>query len=83
MTLVLRICCQCTAGSYAELAQAIERPQAVRAVALANAANPLLLLTPCHRIIRSNGHLGGFAAGVARKTWLLQHEHWLTSPTDS
>ncbi|MEM1355641.1 MAG: methylated-DNA--[protein]-cysteine S-methyltransferase [Planctomycetota bacterium] len=60
--------------SYAELARRIGSPSAARAVGLANAANPLLLVVPCHRVIASNGGLAGFAAGVRAKRWLLDHE---------
>jgi len=60
--------------SYAELARAIERPRAVRAVGAANARNPLSLIVPCHRVIGSDGSLTGYAGGVERKRWLLAHE---------
>ncbi len=60
--------------SYAELASAIGRPSAVRAVAAANAANPISIVVPCHRVIGSNGALTGYAGGVERKAWLLKHE---------
>lgn len=60
--------------SYAEQASTIGRPSACRAVANANAANQVAIVVPCHRIINSNGALGGYAAGLARKKWLLQHE---------
>lgn len=69
--------------SYAALASQVAvrlgRPfPAVRAVGAALGANPFLLLVPCHRIIRSNGELGGFAAGLSRKRHLLAHERvWL------
>ncbi|MCE3237144.1 MAG: cysteine methyltransferase [Gammaproteobacteria bacterium] len=60
--------------SYAELAKAIGRPTAFRAVAQANATNQLALIVPCHRVINTNGHLGGYASGVIRKEWLIHHE---------
>lgn len=60
--------------SYLSIAKAIENPKAVRAVARANGANPLTLIIPCHRVIQSNGELGGYGGGVARKKWLLSHE---------
>lgn len=60
--------------SYAELAWAIGQPEAVRAVASANAKNPLLIVVPCHRVIGSNGKLTGFSAGIGAKQWLLEHE---------
>jgi methylated-DNA-[protein]-cysteine S-methyltransferase len=64
----------CETRSYAELAAAIGRPSAVRAVAAANAANPISIVVPCHRVIGSNGALTGYAGGVERKAWLLRHE---------
>lgn len=60
--------------SYAEQAKAIHKPTAYRAVANANGMNQLAIIVPCHRIIRSQGELGGYAAGIARKEWLLAHE---------
>ncbi len=60
--------------SYHEQAAWIERPSACRAVANANGANQLAIVIPCHRIIRSNGSLGGYGGGVARKQWLIDHE---------
>ena len=60
--------------SYAELAKAIGRPTAFRAVAQANGANRLALIVPCHRVVYSNGSLGGYAGGVNKKKWLLSHE---------
>jgi AraC family transcriptional regulator of adaptative response/methylated-DNA-[protein]-cysteine methyltransferase len=63
-----------TTISYKELAEKIGRPGAFRAVARANAANRLALIVPCHRVIASNGKLSGYAGGVWRKQWLLEHE---------
>lgn len=60
--------------SYAELAQAIEKPNGYRAVANACGRNPLVLIVPCHRVTGSNGDLGGFSCGIEKKKWLLQHE---------
>lgn len=60
--------------SYAQQAQAIEKPTASRAVANANGANQIAIVIPCHRIINSNGNLGGYGSGIARKQWLLNHE---------
>lgn len=64
--------------SYAQIARAICRPEAVRAVARANATNPIAILVPCHRVIGSDGTLTGYAGGLHRKQWLLEHEstHW-------
>lgn len=61
-------------ASYASLARAVGQPKAVRAVGMANARNPLAIVVPCHRVVRSGGDLCGYAAGVWRKRWLLEHE---------
>lgn len=60
--------------SYAELAQAILKPNAYRAVANACGRNPLVIVVPCHRVTASNGDLGGFSGGIHKKKWLLAHE---------
>jgi methylated-DNA-[protein]-cysteine S-methyltransferase len=60
--------------TYGALAQYIGRPGAVRAVGLANGANPISVVAPCHRVIGANGTLTGYAGGVERKRWLLRHE---------
>jgi len=60
--------------SYAELAERIGRPKAVRAVGLANGANPIGVIVPCHRVIGANGSLTGYGGGIERKRWLLRHE---------
>jgi methylated-DNA-[protein]-cysteine S-methyltransferase len=60
--------------SYGALARRIGRPNAVRAVGLANGANPIGIVVPCHRVIGSDASLTGYAGGVARKRWLLNHE---------
>ena len=60
--------------SYFELARHIERPRAVRAVGSANGRNPISIIVPCHRVVGSGGALTGYAGGVARKKWLLDHE---------
>jgi methylated-DNA-[protein]-cysteine S-methyltransferase len=60
--------------TYRELAEVVRRPRAVRAVGLANARNPVCLAIPCHRVIGSDGHLKGYAGGIWRKRWLLEHE---------
>lgn len=60
--------------SYLDVATAVGRPQAYRAVANANGANQLALIIPCHRVINADGKLGGYGGGVSRKTWLLEHE---------
>jgi methylated-DNA-[protein]-cysteine S-methyltransferase len=63
-----------TTWSYAELARAVGRPSAVRAVAGANARNPVSIVVPCHRVIAADGKLSGYGGGVPRKRWLLTHE---------
>ncbi len=63
-----------TTISYAALAQRIGRPEAVRAVGLANGANPVSIVVPCHRVIGSDGSLTGYGGGIERKRWLLAHE---------
>lgn len=60
--------------SYKEQPLSIGKNKAYRAVAHANAANKLAIIIPCHRIILSNGQLGGYNAGYERKQWLLAHE---------
>jgi methylated-DNA-[protein]-cysteine S-methyltransferase len=60
--------------SYTELAAKAGRPRAVRAAAAACARNPTALFVPCHRVLRSNGSLGGFRWGLPVKRWLLAHE---------
>lgn len=60
--------------SYGELARRIDRSAAVRAVGLANGANPISIVVPCHRVIGSNGSLTGYGGGIERKRWLLAHE---------
>ena len=60
--------------SYAALAQRIGRPSAVRAVGLANGANPISIVVPCHRVIGADGSLTGYGGGIERKRWLLAHE---------
>jgi methylated-DNA-[protein]-cysteine S-methyltransferase len=60
--------------SYGTLAQRIGRPAAVRAVGLANGANPISIVVPCHRVIGANGTLTGYGGGLERKRWLLAHE---------
>lgn len=64
--------------SYADIAVAIGDPKATRAVGTANGSNPIAVLVPCHRVIRSDGTLGGYAGGLDRKRKLLAAEgaHW-------
>ncbi|WP_116771970.1 methylated-DNA--[protein]-cysteine S-methyltransferase [Maribacter litoralis] len=60
--------------SYLELAKLLGDPNATRAAASANARNPLWIVVPCHRVIGSDGSLTGYAGGLHRKQWLLNHE---------
>ena len=60
--------------SYGALAAKLGRPQSVRAVGLANGANPISVVVPCHRVIGADGSLTGYGGGIARKRWLLNHE---------
>jgi methylated-DNA-[protein]-cysteine S-methyltransferase len=61
-------------SSYGELAARLGRPRAVRAVGLANGANPVGVVVPCHRVIGADRSLTGYAGGLERKRWLLGHE---------
>jgi AraC family transcriptional regulator of adaptative response/methylated-DNA-[protein]-cysteine methyltransferase len=60
--------------SYAEIAAAVGKPSAMRAVGRANGDNPLCLIVPCHRVIGADGTLTGYGGGLWRKQWLLDHE---------
>jgi methylated-DNA-[protein]-cysteine S-methyltransferase len=60
--------------SYGDLAIQIGRPTATRAVGLANGANPIAIVVPCHRVIGANASLTGYGGGLERKRWLLEHE---------
>ena len=60
--------------SYLELSKQLGDVKAIRAVANANGKNPLWIITPCHRVIGSDGSLTGYASGLYRKQWLLEHE---------
>ncbi|MFS2225757.1 methylated-DNA--[protein]-cysteine S-methyltransferase [Pantoea sp. B65] len=59
---------------YGEMAAMLGRAGAARAVGAANGSNPISVVVPCHRVIGANGTLTGYAGGVSRKQWLLQHE---------
>lgn len=60
--------------SYGDIARAIGKPKACRAVGMANHANPISIIVPCHRVVGSNGKLTGYGGGLAAKQWLLEHE---------
>jgi methylated-DNA-[protein]-cysteine S-methyltransferase len=60
--------------SYADMAEAVGRPTATRAVGAANGQNPVGVVVPCHRVIGRDGSLTGYGGGLPRKVWLLRHE---------
>ena len=60
--------------SYGSLAARLGMPKAMRAVGLANGANPIGVVVPCHRVIGADGSLTGYGGGLERKRWLLRHE---------
>src|SRR5262245_55331381 len=69
--------------SYGALAVRIGRPGASRAVGLANGANPIAIVVPCHRVIGADASLTGYGGGLERKRWLLAHEQAHCAVTDS
>ena len=60
--------------SYSELAARLGKPMSYRAVGMTNALNPVAIVIPCHRLVGVDGTLTGYAGGLERKRWLLQHE---------
>jgi AraC family transcriptional regulator of adaptative response/methylated-DNA-[protein]-cysteine methyltransferase len=72
-----------TTASYTEIAATLGQPKAVRAVAQACAANKLALIVPCHRVIRSDGGLGGYRWGLERKRALLARERAAVAPDEA
>ena len=64
--------------SYLELSKKLGDVKAIRAVASANGKNPLWIVIPCHRVIGTDGSLTGYAGGLWRKKWLLEHENPIT-----
>jgi len=60
--------------AYSDIARAVGRPDAVRAVGAANGQNPISIVIPCHRVIGKNGTLTGYGGGIDNKRWLLDHE---------
>jgi len=60
--------------TYGEIARAIRRPAASRAVGAANGRNPISIIVPCHRVVGASGALTGYAGGMDAKQWLLGHE---------
>jgi len=67
--------------SYGKIANEMGNPKLNRAVGLANGANPIPIIIPCHRVIGNDGSLTGYAGGLERKRWLLNHEqqHYITT----
>lgn len=63
-----------TVKSYGEIAKILDKPKASQAVGGANGRNPITLIVPCHRVIGGDGSLTGYAGGIERKLWLLNHE---------
>ncbi|MFM7427535.1 MAG: methylated-DNA--[protein]-cysteine S-methyltransferase [Elainella sp.] len=63
-----------TTLTYGQLALRLGKPSASRAVGLTNSLNPISIVLPCHRVIGANGNLTGYAGGLERKRWLLEHE---------
>lgn len=61
-------------ASYGDIAEAVGKPEAARAVGMANNRNPIGIMIPCHRVIGKNGNLTGYGGGLWRKEWLLNHE---------
>ena len=66
--------------SYGDIAKAIRRPAASRAVGAANGRNPIAIIVPCHRVIGSSGALIGYGGGLPTKQWLLAHEQKFAPP---
>jgi methylated-DNA-[protein]-cysteine S-methyltransferase len=60
--------------TYMDLAKRLGDPKAIRAVGVANGKNPLWIIVPCHRVVGAKGELTGYAGGLHRKAWLLEHE---------
>ena len=63
-----------TTCTYSEIAQRLHNAKSVRAVGSANSKNKIWIVIPCHRVIGTNGKLTGYAGGLGRKQWLLEHE---------
>jgi methylated-DNA-[protein]-cysteine S-methyltransferase len=68
-----------TTTTYGALAAKMGKPAAMRAVGLANGANPIAVVVPCHRVVGSDGALTGYGGGLERKRWLLDHERTHTT----
>ena len=61
-------------ATYMDMAKRLGDPKSIRAAASANGKNPIMIISPCHRVIGSDGSLTGYAGGLWRKKWLLEHE---------
>ena len=61
-------------ATYGDIARAVSRPKAFRAVGMANHVNPIPIIIPCHRVLGANGSLTGYAGGLEAKRWLLEFE---------
>lgn len=71
-----------TTTTYGTIASRLGDPAAARAVGLANGANPIAIIVPCHRVIGASGALTGYGGGLANKAWLLAHERrWAPAPS--
>lgn len=66
-----------TTKTYGELATQLGKPTAYRAVGGTNALNPIAIVLPCHRVVGANASLTGYAGGLERKRWLLEHEGYM------
>jgi methylated-DNA-[protein]-cysteine S-methyltransferase len=67
-----------TVKTYGQIAKQLGHEKASRAVGAANGANPIAIVVPCHRVIGAGGALTGYAGGLQRKRWLLEHERYLS-----
>ena len=67
--------------SYQEIANRLNDPKVIRAAASANGKNPIAIIIPCHRVVGSDGSLTGYAGGLHRKKWLLDHENPIKQQT--
>jgi methylated-DNA-[protein]-cysteine S-methyltransferase len=66
-------------ATYIDIANSLGEPKVIRAAASANGKNPISIIIPCHRVIGKNGNLTGYAGGLNRKRWLLDHENRLAN----
>lgn len=71
------------ARSYSNIATALGKPSASRAVGAANGKNPIAIIVPCHRVVGASGALTGYNGGIDRKKWLLRHEGLLPKGSDA